>query len=269
MILIGERINAGFKDIARAIRDHDPGPIADWARRQAAAGADYLDVNIGAASRDPADMAWLVGVVQEAVPTPISVDSNRPEVLKAGLSALDGRPALVNSTTADDAKLEQIVPLAAEYGAGIIGVAMDERGSPQDVTRRVENGAKIFVACVEAEIPPEKIFLDPVLMPIRFMQEQTPKVLEAIREYTLLSDPPPHISVGLSNIASKTKERSLIARTFLVMAMAVGLDAAICNVLDEELWAAVATAELILNREIYSDGYLKAFRMRRGQVDAR
>ncbi|MCD5407786.1 methyltetrahydrofolate--corrinoid methyltransferase, partial [Candidatus Bipolaricaulota bacterium] len=92
-------------------------------------------------------------------------------------------------------------------------------------------------------------------MPIRFMQEQAVKVLEAIRQYTLLSDPPPHISVGLSNICSQTKERSLIARTFLVMAMAAGLDAAICNVLDEELLDAAATAELILNREIYSDGY--------------
>ena len=265
MILIGERINAGFKDIARAIREHDPGPIREWARKQAAAGADYLDVNIGAASKDPADMEWLVQVVQEAVPTPISVDSNRPEVLEAGLEALDGRPALVNSTTADDEKLEKIVPLAAKYEAGIIGVAMDERGSPQDVERRVELGAKIFAACIDAGIPPEKIFLDPILMPIRFMQDQAVKVLEAIRQYTMLSDPPPHISVGLSNICSKTKERSLLARTFLVMAMAAGLDAAICNVMDKELLAAVAAAEIILNKEIYSDDFLKVWALKRSK----
>ncbi|NOX45056.1 MAG: dihydropteroate synthase [Caldiserica bacterium] len=263
MILIGERINAGFKDIARAIREKAAGPIQEWARKQAAAGADYIDVNIGAASRDPADMAWLVRVVQEAVPTPISVDSNRPEVLRAGLEVLDGRPALVNSTTADDDKLAEIVPLAVEYGAGLIGVAMDQRGSPQDVERRVENGAKIFIAATEAGLPPDRIFLDPVLMPIRFMQDQAVKVLEAIREYTLLSDPPPHISVGLSNICSKTKERSLITRTFVVMAMAAGLDAAICNVLDGELMAAVATAEVILNKEIYSDDFLKVWALKR------
>jgi 5-methyltetrahydrofolate corrinoid/iron sulfur protein methyltransferase len=265
MILIGERINAGFKDIARAIREKAVEPIQEWARRQAAAGADYIDVNIGAASKDPADMAWLIQVVQEAVPTPISVDSNRPEVLRAGLEALDGRPALVNSTTADDDKIAEIVPLAVEYGAGLIGVAMDQRGSPQDVERRVENGAKIFVAATEAGIPPERIFLDPVLMPIRFMQDQAVKVLEAIREYILLSDPPPHISVGLSNICSKTKERSLITRTFVVMAMAAGLDAAICNVLDRELMAAVATAEVILNREIYSDDFLKVWALKRSK----
>lgn len=259
MILIGERINAGFKDIGRAVREKDPRPVQEWARRQAAAGANYLDVNIGAVSKDPRDMAWLVKVVQEAVPTPISVDSTQPEVLKAGLEALDGRSALVNSTTADEGKLSRVIPLAVEYGAALLGVAMDERGSPRDVARRVENGAKIFAAAVEAGLTPDRIFLDPVLMPIRFMQDQCPKVLEAIREYTLLSDPPPHISVGLSNIRSEAKERKLLARTFLVMAMAVGLDAAICDVLDEELLAAAATAELVLNREIYSDDYLRAF----------
>lgn len=264
MILIGERINAGFKDIARAIRERAKEPIQAWARRQAAAGADYLDLNIGAVSKDPRDMAWLVQVVQEAVPTAIAVDSTQPEILRAGLEALDGRPALVNSTTAEDEKLAKIIPLAVEYNASLIGVVSDERGSPQDVARRVENAAKIFAAATEAGLTPDRIFLDPILMPIRFMQDQAKKVLEAIREFTLLSDPPPHISVGLSNISSGAKERRLFTRTFLVMAMAVGLDAAICNVLDEDLMAAVATAKVILNQEIYSDDYLKVWRLQRG-----
>ena len=263
MILIGERINAGFKDIGRAIRPHDPEPIRRWAKEQTASGADYLDLNIGAVSKNPADMAWLVEVVQETVPTPICVDSNHPEVLRAGLEAADGRPVIVNSTTAEDEKLEKILPLAVKYNAAIIGVAQDEQGSPQNVERRVELGAKIFMAAMEAGLTPDRIFLDPVLMPLRFMQDQALKVLEAIREYRILSDPPPHISVGLSNICSQTKERSLIARTFLVMAMAAGLDAAICNVLDPELRAAVATAELILNREIYSDDYLRVWSLKR------
>ncbi len=264
MILIGERINAGFKDVGRAIREKAKEPIQAWAKKQAAAGADYLDLNIGAVSKDPRDMAWLVQAVQEVVPTPISVDSTQPEVLRAGLEASDGRPVLVNSTTAEDARLEKIVPLAAEYNASLLGVVSDERGSPQDVARRVENAAKIFALATEAGLTPDRIFLDPILMPIRFMQDQAKKVLEAIREFTLLSDPPPHISVGLSNICSGAKEKKLLTRTFLVMAMAAGLDAAICDVTDEELRAAVATAEIILNREIYSDEYLKVWAMKRG-----
>ena len=264
MILIGERINAGFKDIANAIRTKDPTAVEKWAAAQAEAGASYLDVNIGAASRDPADMAWLVEVVQKAVPTKISVDSTKIEAIEAGLDAIDGRGVLINSTTADPGKLERIVPLAVKHNAMLLGLAMDERGSPQNVERRVENGAMVFMAATEAGLEPDRIILDPILMPIKFMQEQAPFVLEAIEQYTNLSDPPPHISVGLSNIGSKTTERGRIVRTFLVMAMARGLDAAICNVCDEELVAAVATAELVLNKEIYSDSYIRAFRMRQG-----
>ncbi len=266
MILIGERINAGFKDIGRAIKEKDPRPVIKWAKVQTQAGANYLDVNIGAVSKDPQDLVWLIRVVQEAVPTAISIDSTQPELLEAGVEALDGRPALLNSTTAEDRKLAQVVGLAARCGGALLGVAMDERGSPQDVARRVENGAKIFAAAIEAGLTPDRVFLDPILMPIRFMQDQAPKVLEAIHEFTMLSDPPPHISVGLSNLVSKAKERGLLARTFLVMAMSTGLDAAICDITDPELRMAVATAELILNREIYTDDYVRAFHLKRGAV---
>jgi len=263
MILIGERINGSFKDIGAAIKERNKGPIAEWARRQAQAGADYLDVNMGAASKNPDDMIWLIKTVQEAVDTPISVDSTKVEILEAGLSAIKpGREIMVNSTTAEDGKLEKIIPLALKYNASLIGVVMDERGSPQDVDRRVELGAKIFAVASEAGLTPERIYLDPIVMPLKFMQEQAKNILEAIRQFTMISDPPPHISIGLSNICSKAEERGLINRTFLVMAMAAGCDAAICNVTDKDLMAAVATAELILNKEIYSDSYLKAYRKR-------
>jgi len=264
MILIGERINAGFKDIAAAIREKDPTAVTKWAVAQAEAGADYLDVNIGAASRDPADMAWLVEVVQKAVPTKISVDSTKVDAVEAGLNAIDGRGCLINSTTAEPEKLEKLVPMAVEHNASLLGLAMDEQGSPQNVERRVENAAMIFMAAVEAGLPPERLFLDPILMPIKFMQEQAVNVLDAIEQFTHLSDPPPHISVGLSNIGNKVTERGRVIRTFLVMAMARGLDAAICDACDKELTAAVATAELVLNKEIYSDSYVRAFRMRQG-----
>lgn len=263
MILIGERINAGFKDIAAAIREKDPTAVEKWAKLQTEQGADYLDVNIGAASRDPEDMAWLVRTTAAVVPTMISVDSTKIEAVQAGLEALDGRGCLINSTTADPVKLEKLVPLAVKHNASLLGLAMDERGSPQNVERRVENAAMVFMAAIEGGLPPERLFLDPILMPIKFMQEQVQNVFDAIEQFTHLSDPSPHISVGLSNIASKVTERGSIIRTFLVMAMACGLDAAICNVMDHEMIAAVATAELMLNQEIYSDSYERAFRARR------
>ena len=266
MILIGERINGSFKDIGAAIKEKNQGPIQEWARKQTAAGADYLDINLGAVSKSPEDFSWLIRTVCEAVPAPLSIDCNKLELMCAGLATYrevaPDRSLLINSTTAEDSKLTPLVELAVKYNGSLIGVVMDERGSPQDVDRRVELGAKIFAVASEAGLTPERIFLDPIVMPVKFMQEQGKNVLGAIQQFAMISDPPPHISLGLSNAASKADEKGLINRTLLVMAMAAGCDAAICNVMDTELLNAAATAELILNKEIYSDSYLKAFRKR-------
>ncbi len=270
VILIGERINGSFKDVGKAIQEKNKTVIHDWVAKQAAAGADYLDVNMGAASRKPEDFAWLVQAVAESTSLPLSIDCNRLDMFSTGLKSyrdtVGERPVIINSTTAEDSKLVPLLEMASEYKAGIIGVVMDERGSPQDVDRRLELGGKIFAAALEAGVPAEQIYLDPIVMPVKFMQDQAKNVLNAIQQMTMLSDPPPHISIGLSNVASKTEERKLINRTFMVMAMAMGLDAAILNVCDEELMQAVATAEILMGREIYSDAYLKAYRQRVGMA---
>lgn len=263
IILIGERINGSFKDVGRAIQEKSVDVIRERACKQAKAGAHYLDVNMGAASRDVQDYAWLVKTVAESTHLPLSLDCNKLEHFKVGLEAYrevaGDRPVLINSTTAEDSKLQPLLEMAVQYDASILGVVMDERGSPQDVDRRVELGAKIFGAALEAGIPQDRIILDPIVMPVKFMQDQPKNVLAAIQQLTMLSDPAPHISIGLSNVASKTDERKLINRTFMVMAMAMGLDCAILDVSDADLMASVLTAELLMNKEIYSDGYLKAY----------
>jgi len=270
IILIGERINGSFKDVGRAIQEHDKTVIRDRVAKQEAGGADYLDVNMGAASRKPEDYAWLVQAVAECTTLPLSLDCNRLDMFSTGLKAyrdaVGDRPVILNSTTAEDGKLNPLLEMASQYKAGIIGVVMDERGSPQDVDRRLELGGKIFAAATEAGLAPTDIFLDPIVMPVKFMQDQPKHILNAIQQLTTLSDPPCHISIGLSNISSKAEERKLINRTFMVMAMALGADAAILDVCDEELRQSVATAELLLGMEIYSDGYLKAYRQRAGSA---
>jgi len=258
MILIGERINGGFKDIQRAVGEKDKTILKKWAKRQTEAGADYLDVNIGAVSNKVEDFLWMIETVQETVETPISIDCNKVEFIKKALEICKKEP-LINSTTAHDGKLEEIIPLAVKYGASLIGVCMDEAGSPKDANKRVELAAKIFTAAIEKGLPPEKLFLDPVVMPLKFLQPQASHILEAIRQFKLLSDPPPHIVVGLSNISSQTTEISLINRTFLTMAIEAGLNAAICDVTDTDLVNAAITTELIQNKHIYSDSFLKAY----------
>jgi len=256
MIFVGERINTGFKDIKQAVMDKDPQPLREWAKRQAAAGAHYLDVNLGAVSTKPEDMCWMIETVQNTVDTLISIDTNKPDILAEAIKVCN-KPPLINSTTAAQQKLDAFLPIAAEYQASIIGLSMDESGTPKSADARVEKAGLVLAAAMEAGIGPERVFLDPIVMPLKYMQDQQKEILEATRQYKLFSDPPPHIVCGLSNVSNGTTHKKLINRTFLVMAIACGMDAAICDVLDGELIHAASTAELIMNREIYADSYIK------------
>ena len=256
MILIGERINTGFKDIKQAVLDRDPGPLQDWARKQAAAGATYLDVNLGAVSSKPEDMCWMIDTVQEAVDTPISIDTNKPKILAEAIK-ICRKPPLINSTTAASEKLDVIMPIAVEYDASVIGVVMDETGTPKNADKRIENAGLILAKAMEVGLPTDHVFIDPIVMPLKFMQDQANEVLQATRQFPLFSDPPPHIVSGLSNVSSGTTHKKLINRIFLVMAISNGMDAAICDVMDIDLINAVRTAELIMNREIFADSYVR------------
>jgi 5-methyltetrahydrofolate corrinoid/iron sulfur protein methyltransferase len=255
MIFIGERINTGFKDIKAAVEAKDPKPLQEWAKKQTEAGADYLDVNLGAVSADPADMCWMVETVQGAVETPISIDTNKPAILAEAIKVCN-KPPLVNSSTAAPEKMDAFLPIVVEHNASIIGLSMDESGAPKSADARVEKAGMFMATAMEHGITPERIFLDPIAMPMKFMQEQMKEILSAIQQFQLFSDPAPHIVCGLSNVANGTKHKELINRTFLAMCMAQGLDAAICDVMDRDLVAAAKTADLVMNHAIYADSYV-------------
>lgn len=259
MILIGERINAGFKDIKEAIINKDGDVIKEWARKQTDAGANYLDVNIGTVSNKPEDLCWMIEMVQEEVDTPISVDINKPIMLKEAVPVCK-KPPLINSTTAVEEKMNELFPIAAEHNASIIGLVMDEAGSPTNVEKRLENAAKLFEKAMEFGLSPEQLFIDPIIMPLKFMQEQSVVIMNAVSQFRLISDPPCHIVCGLSNISNGAKHKRLINRVFIAMLIAHGLDAAILDVLDTEMIDTILTAELVMNRQIYADSYLEAFR---------
>lgn len=259
MILIGERVNAGFKDIKQAIINKDGDVIKEWAKKQADAKADYIDVNLGTASNKPEDLCWMIEMVQEEVDLPISIDNNKPLMLKEAIPVCK-KPPLVNSTTAVEEKMNELLPIVAEHNASVIGLAMDEDGSPKNADKRVEIAGKIFAKIMELGMEPEQLFLDPIVMPLKFMQEQAQEILKATSQFPLFSDPPCHIVCGLSNISNGTKQKSLINRTFATMLIANGLDAVICDVTDDELVNAILTAELVMNRSIYADSYVEAFR---------
>ncbi len=257
MFIIGERINGMFRSVARAIRERDAGAIADLARRQVSAGASALDLNTGPTGEDPAEvMTWLVQTVQDAVDVTLSLDSPKPAVIAAGLRACRGR-AVINSTTGAAEKLDALLPLAVEFNAGLIALTIDERGIPRNAEARAEIALTIVARAMEAGLATDRLYLDPIVLPVNAAQAQGPEVLKAIPSFLALCEPTPHIIVGLSNVSQGALNRGLINRTFLTMAMAMGLDGAILDPLDQELMDALRTASVLLNREIYCDNYLQ------------
>ncbi|MEK6645880.1 MAG: dihydropteroate synthase [Candidatus Firestonebacteria bacterium] len=260
MFVIGERINGMFKAVKEAIINKDKKIIHEIALRQLEGGANALDVNVGPSTADAVGaMKWLVETIQEITDVTLVIDSPKVAVLEAGLS-LCKKKAIINSTTAEKEKLDKILPLAQKYNAGIVGLTISEKGIPATASERVEIAANIIAQAMELGISPDDVYIDPVVLPVNVAQAQCPELLYALRDCKLICSPSPKTVVGLSNVSQGTKNRELINRTYLVMAQAYGLDAAIVDPTDKELMDAMITADLLLNKNIYCDSYLDAYR---------
>jgi 5-methyltetrahydrofolate corrinoid/iron sulfur protein methyltransferase len=260
MFVIGERINGMFDDVARAIRQSDKAAIQDLALKQIEAGADALDVNVGPAAEHPLGaMEWLVKTIGEVTDVPLAIDTPKFEVMEAGLKLCKSK-AIINSTSGDREKLERLLPLVKEYNASIIGLTMNKSGIPKNTESRAEIAAQIVTRAQEQGIEMSELYIDAVILPVNVAQDHSKEVLETIRQCKLLCDPPPQTILGLSNVSQKTLNRALVNRTYLVMAIASGLDAAILDPLDKDLMNSMITAELLMGKQIYCDNYLEAYK---------
>ena len=269
MILIGERINGMFKNVKQAIADKNKQIIQDLAGQQAKAGANYLDVNIGTAAADQeGTMQWLVETIQETCSAGLSLDSQKPNVIAAGLKVINAdNGVILNSTPlnkkSDEEVLDKYIEMAEQTGpkTAIITLTMDKNGVPQDMDTRVAIAAEIVQKAMEKGFDTQRLFIDPIVLPVKVpnAQAQPGNVLGAIEQIKYLADPAPHTTIGLSNLSQGTNERSLINRIFLAMAVSRGLDSAIVDVLDNDLMNVLATAEMLMDKQIYSDSFLKVY----------
>jgi 5-methyltetrahydrofolate corrinoid/iron sulfur protein methyltransferase len=137
---------------------------------------------------------------------------------------------------------------------------------PGNVEKRVECGATFLMRALEAGMPIEDIYIDPIILPIHAAPKQQMNAVEAIRQLAIVNDPPPQFIVGLSNVSQKCPNHKLLNRTFLVMCLAAGLTAAIVDSADKDLVDALITAEVLMGKELYSDDYIKAWKMQKGLI---
>jgi 5-methyltetrahydrofolate corrinoid/iron sulfur protein methyltransferase len=262
MYVIGERINGMFENVKQAIRTKNAKVIQDLAKRQLAAGATALDVNVGPAVSDAQGaMLWLAETLRAVTAAPLSIDTAKWEVMAAIIPQVSGEKIL-NSSKADPEIASQYVGLAVEHGAGLIGLTIDANGVPGNVDKRVELGAQIVAIALEGGLPAERLFIDPIILPVNVAAKNPTHCMEAISQIRAFSDPPPHLLLGLSNVSQRCSQRELINRTYLAMAMAHGLDAAIMDPLDAELMNTAITVEMLQGKTIYCDSFLDAARHR-------
>ncbi len=273
MLVFGEKVNVMSKTIGPAMKERDPGPIREMAIRQVEGGADILDINLGPATKGgPEMMEYVVNVVQEAVPeTRLCLDTMNPLAMEAGLKVCKLQP-VINSTSAERARLETFLPLAKTYEAEIIGLAMTEAGVSRDANERVEAAMTIMAAMMEFDVPLDRLYLDPLLLPVGVAQQQAMEAAEAVQMFGHLNEPPLKTVVGLSNIYNGCPEhvKSPMAAALLSLLIPMGLSAAIMDPNDElqmavvrqdvDVLAADDTMEksiaVLRNETLYCNSYL-------------
>jgi 5-methyltetrahydrofolate corrinoid/iron sulfur protein methyltransferase len=243
MLLIGEKIHIISPKVKEALAARDGAFFVELARRQREAGADALDLNIGPQKKaGPEVMSWLVDCMQEAVgDLTLSFDTTNLAAIEAGLKKLKRNGhvnAIVNSTSAEEERLATVPPLAAQYGAKLIALTMAKEGIPITAEARVALALdKLIPRAQEVGLTMDQLLIDPLVLTVSGCQEYVPHCIEAVRLLKMVTDPPPLVNVGLSNVSNAVPAplRPLLNRTYLVMLMAVGVDAVILDPLDREL----------------------------------
>ena len=236
MILIGENIHVISKVVREALVRRDENFVLDLIKAQNK--MDYIDLNVGPAKSDLLGvLPWLAKIIQGNSGCGISFDTTNSEEMKKGLEAFDGK-TFINSISLDDERIEKIGGLAVEYDSNLIALTLSkENGIPKTSDGRLEIAFDIYEKCLEKGIDNEKLFFDPLILPICVDQSQGIEAINTIKMIKESFDPPVKTVIGLSNISNGCPKdlRPLINRVYASLAFGAGLDAAIVDAKDDEL----------------------------------
>jgi len=258
-VLIGERINpTGKKKLAAALLAGDLELVRKEALDQVQAGADILDVNVGAAGVDEvALLPRAVQAVMEVVDVPLCLDSGNHKALEAALKVYRGKP-LINSVTGEECFLGEVLPLVKEYGAAVIGLTMDGEGIPQDAERRVSIARKIAERAEALGIPRENLVIDCLALTVGADSQAGLVTIEAIRR--VKAELGVNLTLGASNISFGLPDREVLNNAFLAIAIAAGVTCPIVDV--AKVRPTVLATDLVLGRDKYAMRYIKGYRQR-------
>lgn len=262
MLIIGELINASRKAIKTAIEAQDRAYIQKVAAEQFAAGAGFIDVNAGVfAGEEAVYLKWLVESVQAGVEAPCSLDSPDPKALEAALAVHKGT-AFINSISLEKARYDALLPVVSGADVKVVALCMSDDGMPETVDARMRVADRLINALLRHNIPLDSIYVDPLVQPIAMNGGYGAAFLDTL-EALARGFKGVHLMCGLSNISYGLPKRQFLNQTFMVMAIARGLDGAILNPLDKRMMASIVAAETLAGRDDFCRRYLTAYRSQR------
>jgi len=266
-VIIGERINpTGRKVLAAEMTAGVMDRVRADAIAQVEAGAQMLDVNAGVPGIDePALLVAAIQAVSEVTDVPICIDSSVIEALEAALAVYQGK-ALVNSVTAEDERMDRILPIVKKYGAAVIGMSNDETGITMVPQERVEIARRIIDRARYYGIPAEDVVIDPIAMTVAADPQAgviTLETMRLIREQ--LSN---NMTCGASNVSFGLPDRPIVNAAFFSVAMHAGLTCAITNPLVPEVRKAVLASDLLLGHDEYAMRWISTFRQEQKKAAA-
>ncbi len=239
MYIIGENIHIISDKVKLALKERDAKYFQELAVSQVEAGADALDLNLGPRKKDWEEVfPWMVETVEEVVDIPLSFDSTNLMGIEAGLKKVTKAQPIINSTSAEAERLEKVPLVAKEYNTKLIALTMGKSGIPVGADERVTIALEALIPrALEIDFPVEDLIIDPLVLTVSGCQEYAPELIEAVRTLQFAWDPPPAISVGLSNVSNAVPaaNRPLINRVYCAMLMGVGLQMLIADPFDEQL----------------------------------
>ncbi len=257
VVIIGERINpTGRKRLAAQLRRGDFSLVQQEAQAQVEQGADVIDINVGAAGVDQAEiLPRAVAAAAEVVDVPLAVDTDNPQALEAALALCPGRP-LVNSVTGKESSLEAVLPLVKEYGAAVIALTMDEGGIPDTPERRLKVARKIVERAEAMDIPRQDVIVDCLALCVGADHRAALVTLEAMR--LVREELGVNLVLGASNVSFGLPDRAAINDIFLAMAICQGLTCAITD--PARTRRAILISDLLMGRDEFAMRYISFFR---------
>jgi 5-methyltetrahydrofolate--homocysteine methyltransferase len=262
MIIIAENFNSSIPKVDQALKSRDSKWIRAQAELIAAAGADYIDVNAGTfMDREYETLLYLADIVSQAG-LPLVIDSPDPDVIAGLLRELRPVGSILNSITLESDRFEKMSKLASDYNTGLIALLMDKDKMPVGVDQRLDVADEIVAGLRSAGITDNRIHLDPMVRPLAADDQAGKEALDVIRKIKM-KYPEIHVVVGLSNLSYGLPARKYLNQAFLIQGMALGLDSAILNPLDNDLMSLYRAAKSLAGNDEFCCDYLDYFRPRK------